>query len=50
MLKMLETWRETNAPLWLLIGCIISPIDMKIQSFTIILIGHIIFFMCVRHC
>ena len=47
MLKMLETWRETNAPLWLLIGCIIFPIDMKIQSFTIILIGHIIFFMCV---
>ena len=26
MLKMLETWRETNAPLWLLIGCIIFPI------------------------
>ena len=50
MLKMLETWRETNAPLWLLIGCIIFPIDMKIQSFTIILIGHIIFFMCLRHC
>ena len=25
-LKRLETWRETNAPLWLLIGCIIFPI------------------------
>ena len=49
-LKRLETWRETNAPLWLWIGCIIFPIDMKIQSFTIILIGHIIFFMCLRHC